>query len=203
VRGLFITVEGIDGAGKSTQLASLRRFFKQRGDTVLLTREPGGTAIGEALRDMILSAPEPLHPETEALLMFAARREHLARVILPALAQGQTVLCDRFTDATYAYQGYGSGVDLRKLAQLELWALGPLQPDVTILLDVAVAVAKQRASAERKPDRFERERAEFFERVRAGYLERARQHPQRFIVVDSGQTPDQVRERLEEYFLSR
>jgi dTMP kinase len=200
VRGLFITVEGIDGAGKSTHLAWLRSFFETRGRAAVLTREPGGTPVGESLRALILNPVEPLHPETEALMVFAARREHLARVILPALSEGKVVLCDRFTDATYAYQGYGSGIDLSKLEVLEDWVQGSLRPDITVLLDVPTEIGRQRAAGQRDADRFERERSEFFERVRRGYMERARRYPQRFIVIDANQKPEYVQKKLEEYF---
>jgi dTMP kinase len=200
VRGSFITVEGIDGAGKSTQLIWMRAFFEARGRAVVLTREPGGTPVGESLRGLILNPMEPLHPETEALMVFAARREHLDRVIQPALVEGKVVLCDRFTDATYAYQGYGSGVGLSKLEVLEDWVQGALRPDITVLLDVPTEVGRQRAAGERDADRFERERAEFFERVRQGYLARARQYPQRFIVIDANQKPECVQKTLKEHF---
>jgi dTMP kinase len=202
MRGLFITLEGIDGAGKSTQLTWLREFFENQGRAVLLTREPGGTVLGEALRTLLLNPAEAMHAETEALLIFAARREHLARVILPALADGKVVLCDRFTDATYAYQGYGSGVELNKVGILEQWVQGSLRPDLTILLDVPVEIGRQRTAGSREADRFERERAEFFERVRQGYLQRARDEPHRFFVADaSGQQTD-IKKRLEKYLLS-
>jgi len=202
MRGLFITLEGIDGAGKSTQLTWLRELFEDQGRAVLLTREPGGTALGEALRTLLLNPAEAMHAETEALLIFAARREHLARVILPALADEKVVLCDRFTDATYAYQGYGSGVELNKLGILEQWVQGSLRPDLTILLDVPVEIGRQRTAGSREADRFERERAEFFERVRQGYLQRARDEPRRFFVADASGQPAEIQKRLEKYLLS-
>lgn len=202
MRGLFITLEGIDGAGKSTQLTWLREFFENQGRAVLLTREPGGTVLGEALRTLLLNPAEAMHAETEALLIFAARREHLARVILPALADGKVVLCDRFTDATYAYQGYGSGVELNKVGILEQWVQGSLRPDLTILLDVPVEIGRQRTAGSREADRFERERAEFFERVRQGYLQRARDEPQRVFVADASGQPAEIQKRLEKYLLS-
>ena len=200
--GLFITVEGIDGAGKTTHLAWLRDYFEARQREVVTTREPGGTALGESLRALLLRSEYPAHPETEAMLMFAARREHLARVILPALQSEKVVLCDRFTDATFAYQGYGSGVSLERLEVLEAWVQRGLQPDVTFFFDVPVKVGQERMGTERERDRFERERADFFERVRAGYLERAARYPGRIHVIDSTPAIDVVRRSLEK-ILSR
>jgi dTMP kinase len=196
--GLFITVEGIDGAGKSTHLEWLGEYFETRQRPVVLTREPGGTPLGEALRGLLLDSEHPISPETEALLMFAARREHLERVILPALGENQVVLCDRFTDATFAYQGWGRGVSLERLEILEDWVQAGLQPDLTLLFDVPLAVGQQRLGRDRELDRFERERADFFERVRAGYLDRAARFPARVRIIDS--TPDiaVVRKSLEE-----
>jgi len=196
--GLFITVEGIDGAGKTTHLKWLGEYFEARQRPVVLTREPGGTPLGEALRGLLLDSDHPIAPETEALLMFAARREHLDRVILPALEQNQVVLCDRFTDATFAYQGWGRGVSLERLEILEAWVQRGLQPDLTVLFDVPVAVGQQRLGRERALDRFERERADFFERVRAGYLDRAKRFPARIHVVDSTRAIERVRKLLEE-----
>ena len=196
--GLFITVEGIDGAGKSTHLEWLGDYFETRQRPVVLTREPGGTPLGEALRGLLLDSEHPISPETEALLMFAARREHLERVILPALGENQVVLCDRFTDATFAYQGWGRGVSLERLEILEDWVQAGLQPDLTLLFDVPLIVGQQRLRRDRERDRFERERADFFERVRAGYLDRAARFPARVRIIDS--TPDiaVVRKSLEE-----
>jgi dTMP kinase len=201
VRGLFITLEGIDGAGKTTQLTSLAAFFRARGRAVLTTREPGGTPLGEALRNLLLHAEQAMHAETEALLVFAARREHLARVILPALAEGKVVLCDRFTDATYAYQGYGRGVEQERLQLLEQWVQGTLQPDLTILFDVPVELGRERAGS-READRFEREQGEFFQRVRQGYLQRARENQTRFRVIDASVPPLEIQKELEEHILS-
>jgi dTMP kinase len=195
--GLFITVEGIDGAGKTTHLAWLRDRFEARQREVVTTREPGGTALGESLRALLLRSEYPAYPETEAMLMFAARREHLERVILPALQNQKVVLCDRFTDATFAYQGYGSGVSLERLEVLEAWVQRGLQPDLTFFFDVPVTVGQQRMGTERERDRFERERADFFERVRAGYLERAARYPDRIHVIDSTPAIDVVRKSLE------
>jgi dTMP kinase len=195
--GLFITVEGIDGAGKTTHLEWLRKYFEARQRVVVVTREPGGTPVGEVLRTLLLKSDHPIHPETEALLVFAARREHLERVILPALSEGKVVICDRFTDATFAYQGWGRGVGLERLEILEEWVQGGLQPDLTLFFDVPVAVGQQRLGHDRERDRFERERAEFFERVRTGYLDRARRFPARVHVVDSTPAVDKVRKSIE------
>lgn len=195
--GFFITVEGGEGAGKSTMLAFMRDWLAKAGHDVVVTREPGGTALGERVRDILLHARE-LHmtAETEALLMFAARAEHLERVIRPALDAGKTVLCDRFTDATYAYQGGGRGLSAARIAQLEAWVQGALRPNLTLLLDVPVDVGLQRANQRSEPDRFEREQKEFFERVRATYLDRARHEPQRMRVIDASRTPEEVRQQI-------
>jgi dTMP kinase len=195
--GLFITVEGIDGAGKTTHLKWLGEYFEARQRPVVRTREPGGTPLGEALRGLLLDSEHPIGPETEALLMFTARREHLERVILPALDQNKVVLCDRFTDATFAYQGWGRGVSLDRLEILEDWVQCGLQPDLTLLFDVPVAVGQQRIGRGRELDRFERERADFFERVRAGYLDRAKRFSARIHVVDSTPAIERVRKSLE------
>ena len=183
-RGLFITFEGIDGAGKSTQLQWAADHLRTLGVKLVLTREPGGTPLGEKLRELLLESKEPVHGETEALLMFAARSQHIAQVIRPALARGDCVLCDRFTDATFAYQGGGSGVDRGKLDTMERLVHGDLQPDATVLFDVSAEVGQSRVSRIKSPDRFEREGAEFFARVRAAYLERMRQSPQRIVRID-------------------
>ncbi len=195
--GFFITVEGGEGAGKSTMLAFMRDWLATAGREVVVTREPGGTPLGERVRDILLHARE-LHmtAETEALLMFAARAEHLERVIRPALDAGKTVLCDRFTDATYAYQGGGRGLSAERIAQLEAWVQGALRPNLTLLLDVPVDVGLKRANQRSEPDRFEREQQEFFERVRAAYLERARREPQRLRVIDASRTPAEVQQQI-------
>ncbi|NWG31320.1 MAG: dTMP kinase [Rhodocyclaceae bacterium] len=198
-RGKFITLEGVDGAGKSTHLAWLVDFLRRRGRTVVQTREPGGTPLGEKLRGLLLS--EPMHLETEALLMFAARREHLERVIWPALERGDWVVCDRFTDASFAYQGGGRGLSLEKLQQLETWVQGGFQPDLTLLFDLPVEIAMQRmAGAARQLDRFEQEKTDFHERVRAAYLARARQMPERIKVVDARLSCAQIQKQLEDVF---
>jgi dTMP kinase len=198
MKGLFVTVEGIDGAGKTTQLGWLKDFFQRQGRGVVTTREPGGTSLGEALRALLLSPQQTMDPETETLLIFAARREHLARVILPALGEGKVVLCDRFTDATYAYQGNGRGVAHDRIRALEQWVQRDLQPDLTILFDVPVELGQQRARSTREADRFERERVEFFERVRQGYLQRARENASRFLVVDASVGTLDIHKVLEE-----
>jgi dTMP kinase len=199
-RGKFITLEGVDGAGKSTHLAWIAERLSARGHDVVVTREPGGTPLGERLRELLLS--EPMHIETETMLMFAARREHLARVIAPALEAGRWVLSDRFTDATYAYQGGGRGLSIDRIAALERWVHGDLQPDLTLYFDLSVEVARERlAASESTPDRFEREAAGFFERVRSTYLERAALHPQRIKVIDAAASLDNVKSSLENIFL--
>lgn len=197
----FITLEGIDGAGKSSHVEWLADFLRTQGKKVVSTREPGGTALGEKLREWLLA--EHMHLETETLLMFAARREHLAQVIEPALQRGEWVVCDRFTDATYAYQGGGRGLDRHKLNQLEQWVHGDRQPDLTLLFDVPCEVARHRiAITSRHLDRFEQEQAQFHDRVRNAYLERANNFPQRFRIINGEQTLDEIREKLEEILLS-
>ena len=194
--GKFITFEGIDGAGKSSHIDSVVDFLRRHGLSVVSTREPGGTPLGEKLRELLLS--DAMHLETEALLMFAARREHLAQLIEPALARGDWVVCDRFSDATYAYQGGGRGLDKNKFAALEQWVHGHLQPDLTFLFDRPPAVAGQRIAAQgRQLDRFEQERADFHSRVRRAYLERAAQSPQRMVVINADQRLEEIREQIE------
>lgn len=201
MKGKFITFEGIDGAGKSSHVDWLAERLRQRGLTVQVTREPGGTALGEKLRDLLLN--QPMHLETETLLMFAARREHLAQVIEPALARGEWVVCDRFTDATHAYQGGGRGLERSKLQVLEHWVHEHLQPNLTLLFDLPLEVARERiAVASRDLDRFEQERADFHERVRHAYLERAHAHPERMRVIDANNTLDDIRKRLEEIMIT-
>ncbi len=179
----FISFEGIDGAGKSTHIGFVADLLRQRGVTVLATREPGGTALGEQLRDLLLH--QKMHLETEALLMFASRREHIAEVIEPALRRGDWVISDRFTDASFAYQGGGRGLALDKLDALEQWVHPHLQPDLTLLFDVPLDVARARLDATRELDKFEQEQADFFSATRNEYLRRAAQFPQRFRVIDS------------------
>ena len=193
----FITFEGIDGAGKSSHVEWLAEWLRAHGKTVVVTREPGGTALGEKLRDLLLN--EAMHLETETLLMFAARREHLAQVIEPALARGEWVICDRFSDATYAYQGGGRGLDRNKFLSLEHWVHGHLQPDLTLLFDLPLDIARERiALASRVLDRFEQEKADFHERVRQAYLERAHGNPSRMLVIDANQRLDDIRKTLEQ-----
>jgi dTMP kinase len=197
VSGKFITFEGIDGAGKSSHVDWLADLLRQKGRIVHVTREPGGTELGEKLRELLLGTP--MHLETETLLMFAARREHLARLISPALAQGEWVVCDRFSDATYAYQGGGRGLDRGKFQQLEHWVLGDLQPDLTLLFDLPLEIARERiVLANRALDRFEQERVDFHERVRQAYLERAHAAPGRFRIIDAQQPVEKIRTILEE-----
>ena len=191
----FITFEGIDGAGKSTHIDFVAEVLAQRGITVVRTREPGGTALGEQLRTLLLH--QPMHLETEALLMFASRREHLAQVIEPALARGDWVISDRFTDATFAYQGGGRQMPIDRLMQLEAWVHPHRQPDLTLLFDVPLDVARSRLQASRQMDKFEQEESAFFERVRTEYLRRAAQFPTRFRIIDSTMPIDQVRQSLE------
>jgi dTMP kinase len=190
----FITLEGMDGAGKSTHLAWLENHLRQRGLEVLVTREPGGTPLGEKLRELLLN--EPMHPETEALMMFAARREHLHQVIWPALAKGTWVISDRFTDASFAYQGGGRGLDEERLRQLERWVQGDFQPDLTLLFDVPVEVSRTRLANNATLDRFEQEKNDFFSRVRDAYLRRARAFPERIRVVDSSLPLEDIQAEL-------
>ncbi len=194
-RGLFISFEGIDGAGKSTHIARVAELFRQAGRAVVLTREPGGTPVSEKLRELVLH--EPMDPLTEALLMFAARREHLVQVIEPALARGEVVLCDRFTDATFAYQGGGRGFDWQVLGELErmVQALpdGSLrQPDHTVWFDLDPLIAAERLASARVPDKFESQPADFFAAVRAGYARRQDDMPSRFARIDASQTMEAV-----------
>ena len=183
MKGRFITFEGIDGAGKSTHLEALATWLRGKGLDVVCTREPGGTSLAEQLRALFLS--EPMDPLTEALLVFAARRDHLRQMILPALARGSTVLCDRFSDATFAYQGAGRGFSVQTLKKLEEWVQEGLQPDLTFWFDVAPEVAARRRAAARNADRMERLDDAFFARVRSGYRMRAESYPARFVRIDA------------------
>lgn len=187
---MFISLEGIDGAGKSTHIAALAQWWRARGREVVLTREPGGTPLAERLREMVLH--EPMDPLTESLLVFAARREHVVKVIEPALARGAVVLCDRFTDATFAYQGGGRSFDWSVLEQLEDWVHGHRQPDLTFLFDVSPEVAEARRAAVRQPDRFEAQDLAFFTRVRQAYERRRAAQPDRFALIDATQAPESV-----------
>ena len=197
----FITFEGIDGAGKSTHIEFVATLLAERDINVVRTREPGGTALGEQLRTLLLH--QTMHLDTEALLMFASRREHLAQIIEPALARGDWVISDRFTDATFAYQGGGRHMPIDRLTRLEAWVHPHLQPDLTLLFDVPLEVARSRLQASRDLDKFEREQSEFFSRVRAHYLHRAAQFPSRFRIIDSTLPIDQVQHLLRQIIAER
>jgi len=194
VPGKFISFEGIDGAGKSTHIGFVTEFLRARGKTVVSSREPGGTPLGEKLRELLLH--EKMHLETEALLMFASRREHIAQVIAPQMALGNWVLSDRFTDASFAYQSGGRGLARDKMEALERWVHPGLQPDLTLLFDVPLEVARERLDATRTLDKFEREQAEFFEKCRNEYLRRAAEFPERITVIDSTRSIEETRLRL-------
>lgn len=198
--GKFISFEGIDGAGKSTHIAYVAAWLRAHGHTVVTTREPGGTPLGEKLRELLLH--EKMHLETEALLMFAARREHLAQVIEPALARGDWVISDRFTDATFAYQGGGRKLDLRKLVALEEWVHPHVQPDLTLLFDLPLQLARSRLQATRSLDKFEQEKEEFFAATRAEYLRRAEEFSDRFRIIDSTQTIQDIDSLLDKILLT-
>ncbi|KIQ31528.1 thymidylate kinase [Variovorax paradoxus] len=205
-KGLFLTLEGIDGAGKSSHLDAMEALFNAQGRTVVRTREPGGTPLAETLRGLILE--QPMDPLTESLLVFAARRDHIVQVIEPALARGDLVLCDRFTDATFAYQGAGRGFDAGVLSTLEQWAQGGraeglLQPDVTLWFDLAPEIAAQRLAGARLPDKFEAQPVEFFRRVAQGYADRAAADAQRFVRIDASQARDQVWQQIEAALVAR
>lgn len=192
--GAFITFEGIDGAGKSTHVEACTEWLREQGLTVVLTREPGGSELAEGIRQWLLG--HEMQPVTEALLAFAARNDHLDRVIRPALAAGQWVVCDRFSDSTFAYQGGGSSVDVGRLRQLEDWVHGDLQPRRTYLFDLAPAIAAERRAAVRAADRFEAREVEYFERVRSAYRQRQADDPARFLVLDGSGEREQIRQRL-------
>lgn len=194
-RGKFITFEGLDGAGKSTHIAAAVELLRTRGRSVVATREPGGTPLAEKIRALLLA--EPMDLATETLLMFAARQSHLAEVIQPALMRGDWVVCDRFTDATYAYQGGGRGVSGARIEALEAWVQDGLQPDLTILFDLPYEVARQRIGGERQLDRFETEAADFHRRVRAAYQQRAALAPRRIAVLDAAQDATTIRRAVE------
>jgi dTMP kinase len=200
----FITLEGIEGVGKTSNLGFIQQLLEAAGHACVVTREPGGTSLGEALRAILLQhASQQMSADAELLLMFAARAEHLNQVILPALAQDKYVLCDRFTEATYAYQGGGRGLDRHKIEQLENWVQADLRPDLTLILDAPVAVGRARAGKRSAPDRIETEQDEFFERVRAAYQQQAQAQPQRICLIDAtqplAQVQDAIKQRLHEY----
>lgn len=196
-QGKFITLEGIEGVGKTTNRLYMRNLLAQTGKACVETREPGGTPLGEALREMLLEHKhEGMSSDAELLMMFAARAEHLHKVILPALAAGDNVLCDRFTEATYAYQGGGRGINDKKIADLENWVQGELRPDLTIILDAPVAIGRDRAGKRSAPDRIEKEQNDFFERVRQKYLELAEHYPHRIAVVDASVSIAKVQDQI-------
>ncbi|KAA0445901.1 MAG: dTMP kinase [Candidatus Thioglobus sp.] len=196
MQGKFITIDGVEGAGKSTQIDFIRGYLADRGIDIVLTREPGGTQIGEKIRELLLNADANMHAETELLLMFAARNEHIHTKILPALAQGKWVLSDRFTDATYAYQGGGRGLDNKRIKQLERWVLQDFTPDMTMLLDVPVEIGMQRI-ASRAKDRIEQENLDFFQRVRNAYIARSEQHPERIKLIDASQSAKNTSNKIQ------
>ncbi|MGB5603282.1 MAG: dTMP kinase [Gammaproteobacteria bacterium] len=199
--GKFITLEGIEGVGKTTNRDYIRNVLERAGKTCVETREPGGTPLGEALRELLLQHKhEGMSADAELLMMFAARAEHLHKVILPALRAGKVVLCDRFTEATYAYQGGGRGLDHKKISDLENWVQGDLRPDLTIILDAPVAIGRQRAGQRSTPDRIEKEQNDFFERVRHTYLELARHYPERIAVIDASVAIDKVQDQIDHVF---
>ena len=197
-KGRFITVEGIDGAGKSTQINVIEQALRERGIDLVRTREPGGTPLSEQIREQLLNVS--MDPATETLLFFASRAEHLAQVIRPALRQGRWVLSDRFTDATYAYQVGGRGFSAQKVEELEAWTHGDLQPDLTVLFDVDPSIAAERLAKSRQADRFEQEDLDFFTRVRQAYLDRAARDPERFLIVNSSEPREVISERLRKVF---
>lgn len=197
-KGRFITVEGTEGVGKSTNMAFIEGWLKNAGKELVITREPGGTELGEKLRSVLLDAKEQsMSDDTELLLMFAARAQHLYEVIKPALAEGKWVLCDRFTDATYAYQGGGRGIDMSRIAELEQWVQGDLRPDMTLILDLPVAVGLERAGKRSAPDRFELEKDEFFNKVRNTYLARAAAQPKRYQIIDAAPSIEAVQDSIQ------
>lgn len=200
----FITLEGIEGVGKTSNLQYIQELLESAGHSCVVTREPGGTNLGEALRGLLLShSDENMSADAELLMMFAARAEHLNKVILPALENGQTVLCDRFTEATYAYQGGGRQLDVDKISRLEAWVQGELRPDLTIILDAPVEIGRARAGSRSEPDRIEKEQDDFFHRVRSAYIALADQYPQRICLVDASleltAVQQQIREKLKQY----
>ena len=206
IRGRFITFEGIDGAGKSTHLSWLENLLEGMGKSIVVTHEPGGTPLGEKLRALLLNADLTIHPETEALLMFAARREHLDKLILPALTKGDWVISDRFTDASFAYQGGGRGLSEKKLDDLECWIQGTFQPDLTFYFDVTSKLGRKRLNNRGdgigSTDRFEKEKDEFFDRVRESYLKRARKFSHRIHIIDSSQSLEDIRLKLKDIVLT-
>jgi len=197
MKGKFITIEGGEGVGKSSNIAFILSYLKNKKIDVVSTREPGGTVVSEKIRDLLLDATnKSMVSDTELLLMFAARAQHLEELIKPSLTQGKWVLCDRFTDATYAYQGGGRGISMQRIADLEQWVQGDLRPDLTILLDVSIEIGMKRASERSEPDRIEQEKNNFFESVRQTYLQMAKDFPQRYRIIDASQTLEQVQKDI-------
>mgnify|MGYP001356286820 FL=1 len=196
-KGLFITLEGIEGAGKSTAVDFIENFLTKEGHDVIKTREPGGTVIGEQIREILLKNENyTLTYDTELLLVFSARAQHIQEVILPALSSGKIILCDRFTDASYAYQGGGRGIDASRINLLEKWVQGDLRPNLTLLFDLDVSIGMQRTKKRSDADRFEREEINFFEKIRNTYLERAKNEPQRFRIINSASSLESVKEQI-------
>ena len=201
-KGFFITLEGIEGVGKTTNMEFVHQQLLAAGKDVILTREPGGTSLGEDVRNLLLGHKhDDMSSETELLLMFAARAEHLSKVIVPAVMDGKYVLCDRFTDATFAYQGGGRGIPTRRIEELEQWVQGNMRPDITLLLDLPVEVGLERAGKRSAADRFEKEDMVFFERVRERYLQLAKEFPQRFRTIDASKALDEVQQQIKDALL--
>ena len=200
----FITLEGIEGVGKTSNRDYIRALLEESGKQCIVTREPGGTPLGESLRELLLQhSDEQMSDDAELLMMFAARAEHIKKVIRPALEADQFVLCDRFTEATFAYQGGGRQLDVSKIADLESWLQGDLRPDLTIILDAPVEVGRERAGKRSAPDRIEKEENDFFERVRNAYLELANQHPERICIVDASLPLEQVQLQIKQQLIDR
>lgn len=200
----FITLEGIEGVGKTSNRDYIRALLEATGKQCIVTREPGGTPLGESLRELLLQhSDEQMSDDAELLMMFAARAEHIKKIIQPALDAGQYVLCDRFTEATYAYQGGGRQLSTTKIADLESWVQGDLRPDLTIILDAPVDVGRERAGKRSAPDRIEKEKNDFFERVRNAYLDLAKQHPDRICTVDASLTLEQVQQQIKQQLQDR
>jgi dTMP kinase len=196
-KGLFITLEGIEGAGKSTVVDFIEDFLTKEGHDVIKTREPGGTVIGEQIREILLKNENyTLTYDTELLLVFSARAQHIQEVILPTLSSGKIILCDRFTDASYAYQGGGRGIDESRINLLEKWVQGDLRPNLTLLFDLDVSIGMQRTKKRSDADRFEREEINFFEKIRNTYLERAKKEPQRFRIINAASSLENVKEQI-------
>jgi dTMP kinase len=203
-KGKFLTLEGIEGVGKTSNLHYIQNLLEESGHTCVITREPGGTDLGEALRGLLLShSDDSMSPDAELLMMFAARAEHLSKVIRPALAEGKTVICDRFTEATYAYQGGGRQLDITKISDLEPWVQGELRPDLTVVLDAPVEIGRSRAGRRSEPDRIEKEHNDFFQRVRDTYIDLSRHYPQRICLIDASlelaAVQKQIKQKLIEY----